>query len=429
MKWLWIFVLLMFVPFTLAFQCEDTHSPEWCNEIQQSNLSDDEKSYLLADLVSPTKFHPDHLKVALINDRTPIRPKEGQSSRFIENAWVRIGGVEPSVQVADSLLTPPEGRILAGSDYRVNIVQSLDPGDCDTRRRLTRDEQFVTYKINDEVADPVYSLNLADQTPLEIKAVSRVEISVAVDHYTLQKPCKLCKPVCAYSFTQIENDRLVVQDSLDAVYYDPAISAFVTTQDSHQGTVKNTINATELVNLRIFSEEASYTEHYYSFSEIERDSGFLQQMAIYQPSTELNNVVVSQDALIMPHSEQCKIEASSFFVTKTFNCEQEARSLALTVETNKLIYTQNETVNLKIFPKGSYEVEYDNQVYNTTGQISLNATYLNNRITISNGQRTINKVIHVTNQAPIKSGGLIGIITVLNSVIVGIIRRWGGIFG
>ena len=110
-----------------SLDCEYTTDPGWCEEIRDSELTDAEREYLIASLVSVNSVSPDHALIAALNREIQIKPVETTGSIFIRNAWAQIGAIEPSVELNGELLVSEQGHIVADSGYEIEFSKKCFP--------------------------------------------------------------------------------------------------------------------------------------------------------------------------------------------------------------------------------------------------------------------------------------------------------------
>ncbi len=133
---------LLLLPLALALNvdCNQIPNSDYCNDIQNSNLSEEEKSYLLADIMSNTKHYPDHALVQNWNRNIPtdVKPQNTpqQNRGYIRNAWMKMLTVMPSILLNDNLYINTQGEIITAFNHQVQIPQHTEAGDCRTERSL-----------------------------------------------------------------------------------------------------------------------------------------------------------------------------------------------------------------------------------------------------------------------------------------------------
>ncbi|MDO8549480.1 MAG: hypothetical protein Q7S39_04915, partial [Ignavibacteria bacterium] len=191
-------ILCIFVPLLLlavaqahALNCSLITNHAMCNEIQNANISDEEKSYLLADIMSLTKHYPDHQLVQNWNSRISTTTKPDsvpvQNRGSLRNAWVKILAITPSVQSDNQLFIDTNGKIITGFNHQVQIPSGTAYGDCRTERRLIEDTGSLRVYVNNVLQGSdytvSYSVNYPDNTPVNIKAEYTIQVRTRIKHY------------------------------------------------------------------------------------------------------------------------------------------------------------------------------------------------------------------------------------------------------
>ena len=174
-----------------AIDCSFISNHEMCQEIQNADISDEEKAYLLADIMSFTKQYPDHQLVEDWNSRisfiTPPNEVQKENKGYIRNAWVKIYSVLPSVQYNNTLFIDTNGKILTGFNHDVQIPTGTASGDCRTERRLIEDTGTVKVYANNVLQGSdhttSYSAQYPDNTPVNIKAEYTIQVRTRIKHY------------------------------------------------------------------------------------------------------------------------------------------------------------------------------------------------------------------------------------------------------
>ena len=84
-----------------AFDCTKTQDPNYCNEIQSSGFSEQEKELAYSALLYPESTFPDHNFIQNYNlqinvDNPPDNTQKHDSTQ-IKNAWMSFLAVFPSI--------------------------------------------------------------------------------------------------------------------------------------------------------------------------------------------------------------------------------------------------------------------------------------------------------------------------------------------
>ena len=117
--------LMVLIPFSYAFDCNQIENKEICLEIQNSDLSQEEKDSLISNLNYDGKFIPDHDYVYSRNSNIAVSntPNNVQNynKQFVKEAWLSLFSVMPSVLYQGSLYVLDTAKVQSGYNYRIQI--------------------------------------------------------------------------------------------------------------------------------------------------------------------------------------------------------------------------------------------------------------------------------------------------------------------
>ncbi|MBU0460609.1 MAG: hypothetical protein KJ597_00540 [Nanoarchaeota archaeon] len=427
-----LLIILLGLPLSLAFDCNSIQNRDYCEEIMNSALTEAEKDYLLADIMSNTKHYPDHQLVKGWNSNIPtdVAPNgvSKQDQGYIKNAWVKILAVMPSVLDNGELFVNKRGEAIAGSNHEVEIPTHTDSGDCRTERSLVENEGNLRIYANDEhLSDNNYRID----DDAVFKAEYNIRVKTRIKHYRWIKPCEECSRVCRYDNIEYKTDTLTVKDELNAKLSSLNPEAEFSIKDQYLDTTKADFNFNDVVNVELLFDDASFLQHNYVFSEVAslEPLHVLTVKAEKQVTQQENNLVYEDDEIILKNTAGCRIKVYDFFNNKVIPCNLDFNQIDFTVETDKNIYEQNETITVKIEPEAEYLVQYGEQQFLTNGRAELVAKYPANRISVTQQDKIEYKHIHVKDETSWSLFVTLGIFGGLNCVLVGFIKRfWGVLF-
>ncbi|HIJ10438.1 TPA: hypothetical protein HA278_00140 [Candidatus Woesearchaeota archaeon] len=419
-----IFLFLLLVPMATAIDCTLTAHPEMCEEIMQSDLTDEEKNYLVADIMSDTKHYPDHSLVRDWNLQSTVIPDNMQNQGVIRNAWIKIGAIMPSVLYDEKLHIDTGGEIITGEGYDVVLPRGTTSGDCRTDRRVYRNNTEKSLSINNQEVQSRFRHDTPHMTPIEIQASYDILVTTEIQHYTMQVRCQYCSPECLWNRTEYKNDRLVVEDSVVAVIHNPFLEASFEVEDTYNGTINGNLVSEDFVNLELDVGESYLHKHNYVFSEI-LENGMLQVYAEYLPSHETKGVKGFEDKLLIPENDECNLRLYDFFERKVVPCFLEKIDLSFTVDTDSQMYMEGDTIIVTIEPSERlYSVEYAGVEYETDGRLELTAIYPYNRVSVSLEDRTSHALFHVAHAKSMKMFLLVGMFILFNYIIISLLQKW-----
>ena len=150
-----------------------------------------------------------------------------------------------------------------------------------------------------------------------------------------------------------------------------------------------------------------------------------------QPSTEQKNLAYSGTMITVPKIDGCTVAVYDFFSKKVLPCNVNYENPEFTITTDKTVYSENETIALKIEPAGKeYSVTYASKEYKTNGELQIKAIYPYSKIEVQYKDRVIPKIIHIKNEKPLNLAFALVIFGLGNYTLVGFIRKyWGVVLG
>ncbi|MBU0470568.1 MAG: hypothetical protein KJ984_03775 [Nanoarchaeota archaeon] len=439
-----LFVLVLVLPSVTAIDCNSFSNKQWCYDIKNSDIPQEEKDYLLSDIISDSKNYPDHSIVKQWNNAiSTTTPPEGitkKNSGYIKNAWVKILTVMPSVLFNDTLYISNQGEILSGFKHDLQIPSGTASGDCKTYRYLLEDTGTAKVYLNNLYTGNGHSVNyvnsLPDNADINILVKYMIQVKTKIKHYTLQKEYywkngkKRYRWVCNYDHTEYKTDKLTVTDSLKAKIHNPNPTASFIVKDKYSDTVKGEFISQDAVNVELNFYDSYYKEHNYVFSETAsiKPLNVLTVKAEKQQSKENDNLVYSENEIVVPELDGCQIKVYDFFSSKIIPCNLIYQSPEFVVSTDKITYSQNEKIKVEIKPKRSgYVVTYNGKEYTTAGSLELNASYPFNKITVQYKDRVVPKLIHVKNDRPLSVIFSLFLFGMVNYTLVGLVRKYWGV--
>lgn len=436
------FIFLILLPSIHALDCNLIANKQWCNDIQNSNIPQTEKDYLLSDIISDSKLYPDHQLVKQWNSKisTTTVPDDvvQKSSEYVKNSWVKIFAVMPSVLMDDTLYISNKGEVLVGYNHNVQIPSYTESGDCKTERELTKNTGTLQLYLNNNYVGKGHSVKyltyFSQDTDAIIKVVYTAEVQVKIKHYTQQKKYywingkKKYNWVCELDHTEYKTDKIVTSDILETKIHNLPSTATFTVKDKN--LVKAEFIPSDYVNAELNFYDSYLKKHNYVFSEVFSmfPLNVLTVKAEKKESVEEKNLVYADDEVIVPKTDGCQIKLYDFFYSEILSCDLSYQDNSFTLETDKTVYAENETIKLEISPEREYIVNYADKNYTATGSLELKAEYPYNKITVQYKGSGVNKLIHVKNDKPLNLAFSLVVFGMVNYSLIGVIRKcWGGI--
>jgi len=387
---LFIVALAILLPSAIAFDCNSLSGGDLqvCNSIQNTNLSQTDKDLLISDIFNKNKTTPDFDFVYQWNTNLNIsNSPDGKtySSGTINNAWVKIISLMPSILENNTLYAPNSGKLMTAYNYQTRLPSGTESGDCKTLYySLTKNEVLSIYLNNNLIGNnriSVYSLN---SNPDNLNFVAKLDIQSTyyVDHYKNRRYCSKydsngnCiryRTVCEFSYTDERADSLTLSDNFNAKLYKNQINSSFKITNQYSGLTQGLLTAYNFTQLILSFNNSYYQNSKYVYS--------LNYSLPYYALTlradpieiiKFDNIHVDKNSNIflftIKDASTCKIQLNDLFNSRLFPCDLSFNEVNFSIRTDKTNYFDNSTIKVYISP--------DN--------LLVNLTYANKTITARN---------------------------------------------
>lgn len=424
------FFFVLCVPSVIAVDCNYFTHKDYCVQIQNSNISNSEKEYLLGNIMSDNHNTPDHALVNAWNKNIPtdIKP-EGvltADKGVIRNAWVKMLAVTPSVLLNGTLLIDTNGKVLTGFKHEVVIPTSVDSGDCKTYRMLQSNTEVLRVYANNMLQGNGHSVSYTASGNVTFKAVYDIAVTTKVDHYKWYD--NYYYKTCKYHHTTYTTETLSLTDFITGKVDDTLLEANFVITNQYLNTTKATFYFSDAVNTHLSFKDATFQQHNYAFSTIMTLAPLNVLVMKAEPlqTQEQQNLIYNENEVVVADTKGCQITQSNFFHDKIIYCNLNFTQEEIIVTTDKTVYNEDEIIHVQISPKGQYTVLYGTSNETTTGNIDLIATYPYNRINVKSS--TVEKVVyvHVKDEKPLNVVFSVMVFGTVNTAFIGLIRKYWG---
>jgi len=370
-------------------------------------LVDNGATDLIPCLMVSDPYRPQHETVWDWNTNAVIPPEDIDigHSIFID-AWVKVLSVMPSV-MTDRLYVPFQANIMSGYGHNITLPYYDSPGhpltrdhDCRTEYSLVSESSEL--KIQDQVAYKLYLMDFGTDTLIE--ASYHVSIDVEVDHYKWETECckkkdDRCLEYCHYCrlhSTEVITDELTVEDQLQVYLYNEPGEPVIEKTDQYLNTIRVAYNNS--ANLFVEAGNASFEEYNYLYSLVFIEPELLQVTAEQIHERVLDNVFIDDNDLIF-RNEKCNYTYYTHFSTNYNSCNLENLSINLSIKTDNLVYHENDSIKVEIFPDDvEVFLSYADENKTAKGIAEFDAKQGSNTITAKYRGRETKQVVHIENQ-------------------------------
>lgn len=402
MRWIILFFLLM--PIVHALQC-DLNNP-YCSEILNSNLNDSDKDYIISSLVHEKVNFPNHefvydhntnIKVDDIKDKVA---KENKG--YIKNAFVKLIALMPSVIENNSLFVN-NGEIYSLFDHEIEIPAGTASGDCQTKYYVTKHDSVLNAYSDDNYLGSGNLVNFSVNQDADLNVKYLIELTTNIDHYKLRtyccargkRGCKRYCSVCEYSYTEVKNDNLALNDNALVKYYDLRLNASFNVVDEYYDTTKGILNVSNFTALE-FKFSDSYFNKYNYFYTLNWSSLNAVTVKAEKYPVESSSNLIKEDKFLVKNTDDCIITLYDYFKKIDFPCNLSFSKPDILIKTDKLTYYNNETIKVKLFPSDlEFNLSYSNYSIIAKNNIELKAIQSADTIKITYNDLSYEKYIHI----------------------------------
>jgi len=409
-----LFLLLLSSVFALDCSNVRGEALKECNAIMASNLSNADKQQLVADLVYTDRDFANHSFIYDWNTDIEFNsvPEEVkvESNGYIKDAWLKIVAVTPSVLSEDKLLSPGTGKVLSAYNYRVELPSGKEGRDCRTDYNLASNQNWLDVYLNDNLIGNSKLTDFQVPEDLDFKDELKIKTVTEVKHYENERYC--CRTIrgicrkhcnkCKYRSTEYRTDEVNLEDSRKAYLYSPLILSEIRAVDKYHDTTVGILNISNFTSFSLNFENASFKQfnYYYNANVSLAPYDVLTLRANRFTKKESDNINVEQinDSykFYVANPNECKIQFYDHFNSFEQTCNLNSDFPLLKVETNKLQYKENETINVDLEPKDTQvKVKYGDEEVLAQNSVQFKANQNHNKITAYLGERKSEKVIHV----------------------------------
>ncbi len=419
--------------------------------MQNSNLSAQEKNHLYSGLIYNSSTIANHSLIAAWNDGIVVNvPPTGVSvvsSLFIQNAWISLLTISPSVVEENLFLVPNVTTIRAQYDYDLVLPNNYyssgypdtDAGDCERTYALTQND--ASYILSDASGTlgntPTATIAVSNNKTISSSLTVYVEVDVA--HSQWQSYCcassfGTCTSTChscTYAYSQMIPDSVALSDSRNLTYDDRNISASFVAVNQYASTTLGRLS-TNAVNTLALLGNASIEQQRYSYDVlfVHEPYSFLQLRASPTNITQIRNILIDEDTFILPSTTQCSVQTTSHFYTSQYSCSLNFSPINLSITLVKFSYQLNDVIAVDLHPKNTQiNITYGNYSQMVENIVNLTTTTAN-KIEARIGLAHTSRIIHVKNPQYKNVFVHLSLFSGLSYFLYLLIARfWGGFLG
>ena len=383
--------LALLLPSAIAFSCDSLSGGDLvvCTNISASSLSSQEKDLLISDLFNKNKTTPDFDFIYSWNkDIQILNSPDGKtySQGTINNAWIKIIFVSPSILDNGTLFIPNMGNIRTEYNYGYKLPSGTASGDCKTVYSLNNKKETLSVYLNNNLIgnSKMSSFSVYNQDNLTFKSKVNIQITYDVEHYKRVYYEKYSK--CKYISSEYRTDSLEISDSLNSRLYNNSPSSTFEITDQYSDIVHGNLTANNYTNLILSFNNSEYKNSKYVYSlNYSLPYYILTIRADKFENSQISNVNINKINnsvyFSVRDSSNCKIGLDDFFNSITKACDLTFNPANFSIVANQTYYYENDTIGVFIYPSDLIvNITYANQTRLAKNYTEFKAVLYENRI-------------------------------------------------
>jgi len=438
------FLFFILIPVAHALDCNKvTEHKDLCNDVMNSDLSNNEKQEMITELLQDLKNYPAHDFVYDWNTHIDTSiPPEGiavQNQGYIKNAWMRLLTAMPSVIENNTLYFSGKGKALSAYKHDVVIPYGQIIGnDCKTTYQLRENKGVLNLFANNVYQGNGNLVSFQSSSDTALRAEYNINVKTDINHYKWYYYCcahspqggctRVCR-VCKYSNTEQKQDNLVIKDQLFLKYYNPEMKADFSVLDVYSGSTKITYKPSVSSSLNFKDSFLKKYDYIYGINTSIKPYDVLIVRVDKHEWNEKDNLYSDGNEtyeIIVKDTSNCNITLFTHFANKTILCNLSYQPIDIVIETDKLAYDENETIKVSLKPSKEFNLTYAGKEYKVKDSIELKAVYPYNKISVFYNGRSIDKIIHIKEKESWNILLGFSVFTGMNYLIIVLVRKtWG----
>lgn len=409
-----LFVFALLLPSVIAFNCNSLGGGDnyVCNQIQSTNLSSADKDLLISDIFNKNKTTPNFDFIYSWNINLQINsPPDNKysSSGTINNAWIKIISLMPSILENNTLYASSNGKLLTAYNFNYGSLPSgTEYRDCATYYSWSNQDSNLKVYLNNNLigTDKISSYQIFNSPDnLTFKAELSITAKYKVEHYRYKWINNYRK--CKYYSTEYRTDSLKLTDTLNATLYKNQINSSFKITNKYLNITQGVLQADNFTNLKLSFNNSFYRETKYTYS-LNYALPFYVLTIKAEPykDIESSNIHIDKSGnsflFTIKDTSNCKIQVYDFFNSITKDCDLNFNQTNFSIRTDKVNYFDNETIKVYIAPSNlKVNLTYANKTISVINYTELKTELYQNKIRASINNQEENAFINVTKKSDV----------------------------
>lgn len=408
-QFLFYLTLALLLPSAIAFNCNSLSGGDFnlCNEIQKEDITSSEKDLIISDLFNPNKTTPNFDFIYSWNTNLKFeKSPDGKeySSGTINNAWIKIISLMPSIINNGTLYSSSNEKLLTAYNYKYTLPSGKERDDCKTVYQLENTVEDLNVYLNDNFIgkDKLISIIIPNQENLTFRAELNIQIRYKVTHYRKREINDRMQ--CVYYSIEHRTDNLKISDSLSAKLYKSNLKSDLKVLDKYDGVIKGNLTANNFTNLVLNFSNSSYQNYRYTYS-LNYTLPYYILTLKAETSENINSKNIHVDKinnnfiLTVFNASKCEIQMSDYFSSATRLCDLSFTKNNFSIKTDKTNYFENDTIKVYITPNNILvNLTYANQSILVKNYTEFKSVVYENKIKAKLNDSEITLLVNITNR-------------------------------
>ncbi len=338
-----LFFLILFVPYSHAFDCSLTSDQETCNSILNSSINATEKDLILSSLLYHYTNYPNHTFIENYNlNITVTEPPNNTliyNSIQIKNAWLSFLVIFPSVYENNTLYVPQQTNLLSEFNYTILVPKNYQAGsyprnnngDCKITYRLTKNESKLDYFLNDNLIGEGKLAEVSINSNGTIKSELNIDTELEVKHHKWKRYCAATRRGrcvrweyrCDYSSTEYPKDNVKISEEKQVSLYTLMPSAYLEVARVYSNITEARFNAENyaFASLKFNSSYINYQNYAYNLVFDKKPYYFAYLEAKNFSHISHRNLYLSNNTIFVKNTNNCEIWSYNHFNNFSSECD------------------------------------------------------------------------------------------------------------
>jgi len=355
---IFFFFLLFLVSNSYAYECKFVGVDQQnCIELNSVNEN------LIANVIYKNSSFPNYDFINAYNSKIVVTNAPNTTPKYtqgiIQNAWISILYINPSVYFNNSLYVPES--INARAEYSYNLVLPANYNDnkkvtgrtCQIIYSKSSEQSSINWLIDNKPINSGKILNLVSNDFSILSAQTIIQVNLQADNYIWKKACcrSSCNSycyTCKYSSTAYTPYIVKIQDNISVQHDIKSNTPQFTIINEYRNTSKGVLDADNLTSI-ILKFDNSYFEDrkfYYEANFSKKPYYFLTLTAYPLESITSRNLIRNGNIFYINSINTCSLEYHTFFERQITSCQKN-----LSAQESNPTITDSNILNLNLLLK------------------------------------------------------------------------------